>query len=603
MPARAREAVPGLRMRTHLVLLICIALVPVILFSAGMLFAMARQEHEALQASLKEKAAQLAADVDHELQRTIAKLEVLGQSARLSEGDLPGFDSMARRVLKADPTWQNVMLISTAGEQLVNLRLPFGSPLPKLNRPDLPVKAAQSLQPVVSDMAQAVIARRPLTAIYVPLVRDGTARYVLAAAIEPPNWKKALRAQLPSGIHALLLDARGSVVTGTDDEAAATAQEGDGKGVLDVAAVHDRPRLEDRVRQLVGRDAYVAYQTSSSSGWTVVTFVPAEEFDGRVRRSGAVLGFGFLLLLSFGVSLALLLGKRTARSISELVASVKAVAHGGPPLPLSAHVAEVNEAGRALTETATLLAARLRREEAARAQIETANRAKNAFLAMLGHELRNPLAAIRNGVEILKRTGSASEAAQRATAIMDRQSAHITRLVDDLLDLARIEQGKIELRKEVVDLRAVLRSTLEDQRAAAEAAGVRVYLELPAAAVWVHVDRVRVAQVVGNLVHNAVKFTGKGGEVRLALAQRGDDAEIRVQDSGAGIEPAALERIFEPFVQGDQEHARARGGLGLGLALVKTLVELHGGSVRAASAGQGQGAEFTVSLPGANQAA
>jgi signal transduction histidine kinase len=586
-----------MRMRTHLVLLVFIALVPVIVFSAGMMFVMAMHERQSLQTSLNEKAVQLADDVDHELQRTIAKLEVLGQSAALREGDLQTFDAMARRVVKADGRWENLLLLGNGGEQIVNVRLGFGGPLPKLNRPDLPMRAVQSLQPVVSDMAHAVVAARPLTAIYVPVVREGTVQYVLGATIEPPNWKEALNSQLPSGMHALLLDGQSSVITTTAGDAATS----NAPRLLDVAG--DPRNIQERVRNWLGRDAYVAFQKSSSSGWAVATFVPAGEFDANLRRSGIILAAGFVVLLAFGILLALMLGQRTASSITDLVASVKAVAHGGKPLPMRPHVAEVAEAGQALTETAALLTARLRREEAARAEVEAADRAKNAFLAVLGHELRNPLGTLRNAVEILKRSESTSDTTRRATALMDRQTAHITRLVDDLLDLARIEQGKIELRKEVIDLRELLRSTIEDQHTALDGAGLRLSLDLPASAVWIHADRVRIAQVVGNLLHNAAKFTARGGEVRVSLRERGSHAEIRIRDNGSGIAPAALESIFEPFAQGEQDGARSGGGLGLGLALVKTLVTLHGGNVRASSQGKGQGAEFTVSLPGANEAA
>ena len=597
--ARIAPSPRGMGLRTHLVLLIFIAVLPLVAFSATMMVLLSRHEHRAMQASLAENAAKLAAGVDYELKRSIAKLEVLGQTSALASGDLRAFDAMARRIVVADPQWENLVLIGTDGEQLVNVRLPFGAHLPKLNRPDLPLRAARSLQPVISDLAYGIVAQHPLTVVYVPLVQEGSARYVVGAAIEPPSWKEMLTSQLPSGMRALLLDARGAVITSTGGAEAGGAQDG---ALRDVAA-GSHPNIGQTVRTLVGQHAYIAYEQSAYSGWTVAAFVPAAEFDSRLRKSAAVMAGGFGVLIVFGLALALLLGRRTARAISELVASVKAVAHGSEPLPVRAHVAEVNEAGRALTETAALLAERLRRERAARAEVEAADRAKNAFLAMLGHELRNPVATIRNAVEILKRADASSEPAQRAVTVVDRQSAQITRLVEDLLDLARIEQGKIALRKEIIDLRELLQSVAEDQRGAVDRAGLRLAMDLPAAGVWVHADRVRIAQVIGNLIHNAAKFTPRGGEIRVALARHGGYAQVRVRDSGAGIDPAALERIFEPFVQAEQEGARAAGGLGLGLALVRTLVDLHGGTVRAASKGKGQGAEFTVSLPTADQAA
>jgi signal transduction histidine kinase len=600
---KSAAQISSMSMRKHLVRMILVAVVPVILFSAAMMFAMVRNEHRAMQASLEAQAGQLGIGIDDELRRTIAKLEGLGQSAALSNGDLKAFDEMVRRVMGTDVRWENLMLLSPEGRQLVNVRMPFGSRLPELNRPDLPMRAAQSQQPVVSDMARADIAGRPLTVVYVPLVQQGSVHYVLGAAIEPPKWKQALRSQLPAGMQALLLDGASSVVTATGSTPADVSAPDPVSTMLRAEAADHRASVEERVRLLTGSKSYVGYHRSPFSGWTVATFLPADEFDGQVRRSAAFVGAGFLALLAFGLTLALLLARRTERSISQLLASVKAVAVGGEPLPIETDVSEVNEAGHALTETATLLSARLRSEQTAHAEVEAAGRAKNAFLAMLGHELRNPLATVSHAVEFMTRTEASDEEKQWAGGVIDRQSAHVARLLDDLLDVARIDRGKIELRKEIIDLRELLRGAVCDQRALGGRTSAPLNLELPPAAVWVEADRVRLAQVIGNLLHNAVKFTPPGGAIGIRLLRQRGHAEVRIKDSGAGIDPGALERIFEPFTQDDQDRARSAGGLGLGLALAKMLVQLHGGTVRAASEGKRHGAEFTVSLPTADQAA
>ncbi|MHB1560221.1 MAG: PAS domain S-box protein [Isosphaeraceae bacterium] len=238
---------------------------------------------------------------------------------------------------------------------------------------------------------------------------------------------------------------------------------------------------------------------------------------------------------------------------------------------------------------------RKRAEEALRA----ADRRKNEFLAMLGHELRNPLGPIRNAVQILNLVGSKEPDARAACAMIERQVAHMARLIDDLLDVSRIVRGKIQLRREQCDLARIAREAAADNRAEIEAAGLTFRVEISEGSVWMTGDPTRINQVLGNILNNAHKFTDPGGLVtlRLAVEPGGDFAEITVRDTGIGIEPEILDRIFEPFSQADSSLDRARGGLGLGLALVKGLVELHGGEARAASAGAGHGTEFTIRLP------
>jgi PAS domain S-box-containing protein len=230
-------------------------------------------------------------------------------------------------------------------------------------------------------------------------------------------------------------------------------------------------------------------------------------------------------------------------------------------------------------------------------QLREADRHKTEFLALLSHELRNPLAPIRNSIHLLERAAPGSEQAARARAVVRRQAEHLTRLVDDLLDVTRISRGKIELQRRRLDLREVVRKTSDDLRSLFEQSGVELSVEDTAGPVWVDADATRIAQALGNLLHNAVKFTPAGGLVHVSVASKNARAVLSVRDNGLGIEPNQIDRMFEPFVQADNGLARAKGGLGLGLGLVKGLVELHGGSVQARSDGIGSGAEFIVTLP------
>ena len=238
---------------------------------------------------------------------------------------------------------------------------------------------------------------------------------------------------------------------------------------------------------------------------------------------------------------------------------------------------------------------RKRAEEA----LQEADRRKDEFLAVLSHELRNPLAPIRTSIAILERVEPRSEQATRAREVISRQVDHLTQLVDDLLDVTRIARGKVQVRRVAVDLAEILRRTVEDHAGLLERERIAFDGRTPDAPVWVVGDPTRLAQVLGNLVGNATKFSDPGGRVGVSLEREGDAAVVRVRDRGIGIAPDMLARLFVPFEQADETLARtrSRGGLGLGLALVKTLVELHGGTVEAHSAGLGEGAEFVVRLP------
>lgn len=238
-------------------------------------------------------------------------------------------------------------------------------------------------------------------------------------------------------------------------------------------------------------------------------------------------------------------------------------------------------------------------QRAAEEALKEADRRKDDFLAMLAHELRNPLAPVRNAVELIRRCDQQPALVERARDMIERQVTHMARLIDDLLDVSRIAKGKIQLRMDRCDLAELVRQTAQDLRPSMEAAGIDLAVSVPPGELWVHGDRTRLAQMAGNLLHNAMKFTDGGGRVALSLQADGAAgmARLVVEDSGIGMDPDFLRQVFEPFIQADRSIDRSRGGLGLGLALVKGLTELHGGTVEVHSDGPGRGSRFTVCLP------
>jgi signal transduction histidine kinase len=284
---------------------------------------------------------------------------------------------------------------------------------------------------------------------------------------------------------------------------------------------------------------------------------------------------------------------RYTRADGERVVEVRTEGVGGE-LPLV--VATVFDV------TAVVNAARSAETARSAAKLEAlaeASRKKDEYLAMLSHELRNPLAPIQNSVYILNHADGVSKQARRAREVLGRQVAHLARLVDDLLDVTRIERAKLEIRRGDVDLVDLVHRIAEDHRELLAQRGVALEVVPPAPGEALHVtgDEARITQAIGNLLNNAAKFTGEGGRVTVSVSRSGDAAEVRVRDTGVGMDAELIEHVFEPFTQSRQSIDRASGGLGLGLALVKGIVELHGGTIRASSSGSSKGSEFVLRFP------
>lgn len=233
---------------------------------------------------------------------------------------------------------------------------------------------------------------------------------------------------------------------------------------------------------------------------------------------------------------------------------------------------------------------------AQRALVE-ADRRKDEFLATLAHELRNPLAPLRNGLQVMKLANNNAAAIEQVSAMMDRQLSQMVRLLDDLLDVSRISRGKIELKKERVEVAKVVQQAVENSRSLIDQASHELLVDVPPDPIYIDVDIIRLAQVFTNLLNNAAKYTKRGGRIWLTVQREGSDAVVIVKDNGVGIAIDMLPRVFELFTQVDGSLEKSHGGLGIGLSLVKGLVEMHGGSVEARSDGPGAGCEFVVRMP------
>ncbi|MGH8238813.1 MAG: ATP-binding protein, partial [Steroidobacteraceae bacterium] len=239
----------------------------------------------------------------------------------------------------------------------------------------------------------------------------------------------------------------------------------------------------------------------------------------------------------------------------------------------------------------------LRARQQAERLLAQADRRKDEFLAMLAHELRNPLAPLRSSLEIVKRLASMPANASSALEIMDRQLSHLVRLVDDLLEVSRITRGQVDLRREHVRLEAAIQGAIETSEQLIRAGSHRLIVSLPDEPLTLDADPVRLAQIFGNLLNNAAKYSEKGGQIEIAARRDGEDALVTIRDSGDGIEAEQLPKLFQIFTRGERSARRNQSGLGIGLALVRRLTEMHGGRVEASSEGVGKGSCFSVRLP------
>jgi signal transduction histidine kinase/CheY-like chemotaxis protein len=368
----------------------------------------------------------------------------------------------------------------------------------------------------------------------------------------------------------------------------------------------------DLLSDLLIAPILLAWSTAPSSPWTrarvaegvlsvaALVAVSVSPIGFLAPRAGSMLAQPYAVFPIL-IWAALRLGARGTTTLNFVVAGISiaaTVAGRGPFVqgPLKDNLLLLAVFLAVTAATSLLLAAAVAERHNAENALREADRRKDDFIAMLGHELRNPLAPLLVSASLLKASGSEGTV-RRVADVLERQTRHIARLVGDLLDVSRIRRGKVELRRERSDLGALVKRVVEDFVVPPESETISRTVAVPPEPVVCEVDETRIAQVLDNLLSNAVNFSSGDGSVRVALSVEGPWAEISVRDQGVGIPPELLPRLFQPFTRGDRSHGRAPGGLGLGLSVVKGLVELHGGTVTAASDGVGRGTEVTVRLP------
>jgi PAS domain S-box-containing protein len=424
----------------------------------------------------------------------------------------------------------------------------------------------------------ATLSMEPLYSLRVARVRDDVGLILFVAVGLMLVWvcERARRARLRTGEAALAAARLAAIVESSDDAIISTDLDG-------------TIRSWNR-----GAEQLYGYTADEAIGRPVVTILPPARADEevaileRVRRGGRVLPYDTVRLCKGGVEVPVSVSVSPVLDESGGVIGASKIARD---------ISERQRTGQELKQAAAERQRLLDSERAAREEAEHASRMKDEFLATLSHELRTPLNAILGWAQILRTVRADPEELAEGLETIERNARAQTRIIDDLLDMSRIISGKVRLDVQPLDLSSVVVAALDTVRPAADAKGIRVIPVLDGHAGGVSGDAGRLQQVFWNLLFNAIKFTPRGGRVQVVLQRAGPHVEVSITDTGEGISPEFLPHVFDRFRQSDASTTRRHGGLGLGLALVKQLVELHGGRVRATSPGPGKGATFVVELP------
>lgn len=581
-------------LKTRLRLLILITLLPVAGVGVVGTWLLVQREIGAVQAGTWERTRALTTAVDAELQASISALQLLAASPLLRAGALEAFRPEAERALHLRrEKWLGLEVTdAVTGEAVLSAgegaRLPAPPPADPLSLQ----QSVQTRRAAVSALLVAPPGGRKLFAIRVPVVADTEpVRRIVTAFIDLQVLDQLVEAQrFPTEWAAAVVDGQSNLVVRKP-----AMPEGMRIGESLRRALQSPTHGWTQGRLADGRQVYRTVQRSTLSDWSVAVAIPKAEVEESLRYV-KLLWLGFGIALAGSLWLAWWLAKGVGAPITALADAAPALGRGQAlALPDPGSIEEVRRLYDALQQASARLRERDADRAAAEAALRAANRAKDEFLAMLGHELRNPLSSLSNAAELLQHGAQRADVIPKVAGVLSRQVGQMTRLVDDLLEVGRVTAGKINLVKAPLDLAEAVRHSFAALDGTGRLAGHHVALDMQP--VWVEADAARLEQVIANLLDNALKYTPAGGRIGITVRAEGDSAVLEVSDTGQGMSPELAQRAFDLFVQGERPLARDSGGLGIGLTLAQRLAQLHGGEISAHSAGEGQGSTFRVRLP------
>jgi signal transduction histidine kinase len=600
------------RLRTILALLVLATTVPLGLFAARLIWTSWTQQQFLVDRQNIEQARAASVAVDLQVDRTVAALHVLAALEQIDLPDRTHFTQIAAHMIPLHPGWEAIRLVDPSLRVLADTQAQPGDALTLVN-PDWARRVLDTGQPAVSTLRQDPESGRWVISIGVPVKRpDDSVKYILGVRMYADAFSEILnRTRLPQDAVATLLDTTPVIIARTRNQDKYIGQ----PPTADFIA-RSRASSEGswRTRLLEGTPAYSAWARSPVTGWTVGVGLPASGIDGPIRRSFITLTALGFAILGAGIVLASYLSRGIVRAQRAAAAAAESLARGEVAVPFPSRIAEVDDLSAALRDAATVLQTRLRerddaqrevdrnrarllqQEQAGRRAAEALSRAKDEFVATVSHELRTPLNAIYGWVSLLKNAQLDPARQAHALDVIERNTRAQAQLIEDLLDMSRVIRGALRLEMRQVALSDVLEAAIDSARPTAAARQITLTVHDGPDAV-ASADHGRLQQVLWNLIANAIKFTPPGGHVDARIDIEGQEAVVRISDDGEGIAPEFLPHVFDRFRQETGDITRTHSGLGIGLALVRHLTELHGGTVSAQSAGKGLGSTFTIRLP------
>ena len=595
-----------MRIRILIALMVAAIMLPLVLASAYAVNQIRLEEKAASLASLHKTVDAISLTVDRDIQSSIAAMMALGNSEHLQTNNLEAFYTQAKAINRTNNSW--VVLLRSDGTQVLNTAVPFAEP-PTASAPSILVdKALTANKPFVSDIFVGPRTGRQLVAVYVPITAVGSTKYVIAQGFSLAHWKDIAKQQdMPADWIVAVIDRTGRFIARNykSDEFLGRPA----RPEL-VAAAADKDQGLIRHSTMEGIDSYDAFNHSELTGWTIAVAAPATSIDAPIVRAVQIATAGFLLAMLVSAILAAAFVRRFVSAVQNASAAAVALGQGqAPKMVVHTSIVEVDVLNQSLANAGKLLEKeRLARQVAevererllavehqAYEAIQKENTAKDHFLAMLGHELRNPLAAISGAVAVLSHASKGSQDANHHLDIIRRQNRHLIHIIDDLLDMSRLMAGKIVLSLQPVNLAECLQNCVDGLKAAHRVNNHSI--NVSAEVVWINADPVRIEQIFINLIGNSLKFSPAGSSINVDLQLTDGQAVVSVQDQGAGMTSELLTQVFEPFIQGPSPVSGDQSGMGVGLALVRQLVKLHEGTVTASSAGLNQGSTFICHFP------
>ncbi|MBQ5939084.1 ATP-binding protein [Massilia sp. AB1] len=595
-----------MKTRSYLTAIILIVLLPLLALSAWGLSLLLQDEKEARLQAVAEKANSVALSIDKEFAKAEGALRVIAQTDAMASEDYASLHALMRKTITSENSWG--VLFDDAGRMLLHTHLSYGKPIDQGPNPWV-LEAIARGEPSVSNLRPGRAGKSKVVSVQLPVKTPSGRTYLLAYTFNNTHITALLR-------HKDLPDTWVIGVFGADGISIA-------RNVREHQFVGTpvRPELfQAAQRQFSGRiinrtrDGFMAYNSfthTSRAAWTVAIAAPRDEINSPARNATWFAAVVLLIALGCAGAGIVVFARRITGSYQLTLAAAKTLEVGGIPAPVRSGVLEAdllqtalhdagvklareNEARQALErERETLLAS----ERDARREAENQNHAKDEFLAMLAHELRNPLAPISAAAQTLGLQINNERAVRRAGDVIVRQVDHLKSLINDLLDVSRVTRGLVSIEQDEVKIGAIAGSAVEQAQPLIQARGHRLEVQVRCPQARVRGDRVRLIQVLSNLLNNAAKYTPSGGAITLTVDTLGSEAVIEVADNGMGIDAELLPHVFDLFRQASRSSERSQGGLGLGLALVRSIMALHGGRVEAHSEGLGQGARFTLFLP------